>query len=74
MSTAAERIGYLKGLHVQWTTELQQLVSVHPERALHLAEALDDLNTLIRTLETETTDRRPLIASHIIRFGEPLVR
>ena len=74
-TSAADRIGYLKGLHVQWTTELQQLVSVHPERACHLAEALDDLETLIRTLETETeSDRRPLPATHVIRFEDPLVR
>ena len=75
MSSAADRIGYLKGLHVEWATELQHLMSVHPDRALHLAEALDDLQSLIRTLETENqTDRCPLPGVHIIRFEEPLVR
>ena len=75
MSSAGDRIGYLKGLHMEWTTELQHLMSVHPDRALHLAEALDDLQTLIRALEAETqTDRCPPPGSHIIPFEEPLVR
>lgn len=73
MPSTKDRIGYLQGLHVQWTTELQHLMSVHPDRAVHLAEALDDLETLIRSLEDETlTNRRPLPGAHSIRIEEPV--
>ena len=59
ITSVADRISYLKGLHVQWTTQLQQLVSVDPDRALHLAEALDDLKILIGVLERESLLTRP---------------
>jgi hypothetical protein len=65
-TSAADRIGYLKSLQGQWATELQQLARVHPERALHLAEALDDLKTVIGCLEAESrTERRAPVSSGV---------
>lgn len=37
----------LRGLRQKWTKELQRLIVSDPERAQHLAEALDDLAILI---------------------------
>jgi hypothetical protein len=48
-----ERIDRLKSLQAQWTVELAQISGAHPERALHLSEALDDLKTVIGNLEGE---------------------
>jgi hypothetical protein len=48
----AERIAFLKRLYEQWAAELDQLVGIEPERALHHAEALEDLANLIRELES----------------------
>ena len=47
------RIQQLEDLKRRWTADLQPLLSVDPERALHLVEALDDLARLIRRLEQE---------------------
>jgi hypothetical protein len=43
----ADRLACLEALRDKWTKELQQLVMCDPERAQHLAEALDDLAILM---------------------------
>jgi hypothetical protein len=75
-SFIADWIEYLKGLHVRWTTELEHVVSVDPERALHLAEALDDLKRMIGDLEIEcSTKPRNSDALRIARHDDfPLYR
>jgi hypothetical protein len=55
----AHRVRHLETLHEKWTAELEQLPS--PSEHAHLAEALDDLQTLIRRLklESQADDRVP---------------
>ena len=52
------RIRHLKALKERWNADLQPLVRDHPEKACHLLEALDDLQTMIGRLEGLTSDDR----------------
>ena len=52
-TTTEERIAFLKALHAEWMRELPQLLHTDPERAVHHAEALDDLASLIGQLELD---------------------
>lgn len=58
----SDRIGALKRLRVQWTTELQQLAATPPDLTLHWAEALADLDVLIARLELSRADEPPASA------------
>jgi hypothetical protein len=60
VSRTAQRIAHLKSLHERWKAELEQTVATNPEVAFHSAEALQDLEGLIRTLESQAAkDARP---------------
>ena len=48
-----ERVAALKRLYAAWETELEQIAAHDPERARHHAEALLDLQNLIRQLEND---------------------
>lgn len=58
----ADHVTCLKALHDKWTAERQQLVTVDPERAFHLTEALDDLMTLIRDVEARDAPQKLSLA------------
>ena len=55
VATPTDRLQRLHVLGEKWTRELRQLVAVDAERAMHLAEALDDLALMIRRLEEPST-------------------
>jgi hypothetical protein len=67
----ADRIACLKRLHVQWTTELQHLNGVERERAFHLAEAIQDLNTVISNLEALCPVPPPIGSVVTVRCPDP---
>jgi hypothetical protein len=46
-----ERVAALKRLYADWAIEFEQIRDRDPERARHHAEALADLEGLIRRLE-----------------------
>ena len=52
IDSRADRIQLLEALHAKWTGELHQLVTVDMDRALDLAQALDDLAVLLGRLES----------------------
>ena len=52
------RIRHLKALKQKWTADLESLVRDHPEKACHVLEALDDLQTMIGRLEGLAADER----------------
>jgi hypothetical protein len=49
--TTLDYIAHLRSLHARWTRELREAETANPERARHLAEALDDLERLTGRLE-----------------------
>ena len=45
------RVQRLRDLQRRWNQELPALIGVHPDRALHLSEAIDDLQRFIQQVE-----------------------
>jgi hypothetical protein len=50
-----ERVAALKRLYADWAMEFEQIKGRDPERTRHHAEALADLESLIRRLEDNHT-------------------
>jgi hypothetical protein len=70
-SSDTDRIRYLKCLRVQWTTELQHLEDIDLDRAFHLAEAIQDLSTVIRDLETPGPSQPPIGSTAAVHQTDP---
>ena len=47
----SDQVQQLEALRQKWTAELRRLVGVDTDRAMHLAEALDDLAVVIGRLQ-----------------------
>lgn len=66
----ADRLACLKALRDKWTNELQHLVMSDPERAQHLAEALDDLAILMGRADGRA--RNNLIRNSLLAMNEAI--
>ena len=53
MTTYPDRVLHLKRLRQKWVDDLDLLQQIDDEQALHQAEAIFDLETLIRRLEID---------------------
>jgi hypothetical protein len=59
VNSLAQRIAQLKSLHKRWTAVLERLAATYPEVTFHLAQSLQDLEDIIRTLERQDAEGGP---------------
>ncbi len=69
MDTTLDYIAHLRSLHARWTLELQEAERANPERARHLAEALDDLERLMSRLERRRAKFARVLSDEQQRLG-----
>ena len=65
IDTRATRVAQLEKLHARWIDELAGPESFPPDYALHLADALDDLQTLIRRLRPAVSLSGPPVSAGV---------